>query len=165
MDGYYTTSEYSPAQPKPAKPMSQMDQQMQLQMPMQQPMQMPAQQQMQMPMHQMNPMNQMMQQMQPQQYKYNADLFNIDVKDLFKRATKYFVEGLAVAFVAYYFTKNKLDIKEILMLAITASLAFALLDFASPTIALGTRFGAGFGVGNAMFGLTPGMIAPAMMAV
>uniref|UniRef100_A0A6C0LT27 Uncharacterized protein n=1 Tax=viral metagenome TaxID=1070528 RepID=A0A6C0LT27_9ZZZZ len=89
------------------------------------------------------------------QYKYNGDVFNVDFKDIVKRSVKYLLEGLAVAFVAYYFTKGKLDLKEVILLGITAAFVFAILDTFSPTISLGARFGAGFGIGQAMFGLNP----------
>lgn len=93
------------------------------------------------------------------QYHYNNDVFNVDFKDVLKRVIKYLVEGLAVAFVAYYFVgRNKLDIKDIVMLGITAAFVFAILDTFSPTISLGARFGAGFGIGQGLFGLNPTMI-------
>ena|ERR1700761_8657043 len=95
------------------------------------------------------------------QYKYNNDTFNIDFKDILKRGIKYLIEGLAVAFVAYYFIgRGKLDIKDIVMLGITAAFVFAILDTFSPTIALGARFGAGFGIGQGLFGLNPAIIGP-----
>jgi len=96
-------------------------------------------------------------------YTYNPNVFNTNVADVLKRAIKYLFEGLAVAFVAYYFTKGKLDLKEVVMLGITAAFVFAILDTFSPTIAFGTRFGAGFGIGQAMFGLNPPLIAPMSM--
>jgi len=100
------------------------------------------------------------------QYKYNNDTFNIDFKDVLKRAIKYIVEGLAVAFVAYYFiSKGRLDIKDIVMLGITAAFVFAILDTFSPTISLGARFGAGFGIGQGLFGLNPTIIGPGMIGV
>ncbi|XWV26375.1 hypothetical protein QJ857_gp0698 [Tupanvirus soda lake] len=95
------------------------------------------------------------------QYRYNNDTFNIDFKDIIKRGIKYLVEGLAVAFVAYYFIgRGRLDIKDIVMLGITAAFVFAILDTFSPTISLGARFGAGFGIGQGLFGLNPAIIGP-----
>lgn len=103
----------------------------------------------------------------PNQYKYNNDVFNVDFKDVLKRVIKYLVEGLAVAFVAYYFVgRNKLDIKDIVMLGITAAFVFAILDTFSPTISLGARFGAGFGIGQGLFGLNPTVFAgPGLAAI
>ena len=104
--------------------------------------------------------------MRAMQYKYNNNTFSLDFKDVLKRAVKYLVEGLAVAFVAYYFIgKGKLNIKDIVMLGITAAFVFAILDTFSPTIALGARFGAGFGIGQGLFGLNPGLITPVVPIV
>jgi len=95
-------------------------------------------------------------------HMYNMGAWSVDWRDLFKRGLKYLLEGLAVALVAYYFTKGKLDFKEIALLGITAAFVFAILDTFSPTISLGARLGAGWGVGQTMFGLGPGMLAPAV---
>lgn len=95
-----------------------------------------------------------------QQYTYNQNSFNLNFKEILKRAIKYLVEGLAVAFVAYYFVgKGKLNIQDIVLLGITAAFVFAILDTFSPTVALGVRFGAGFGIGQGLFGVGPGLIA------
>lgn len=100
-----------------------------------------------------------------QNYKYNSHKFTLNFKEILKRAVKYLLEGLAVAFIAYYFiVKGKLDIKEIVALGITAAFVFAILDTFSPTIALGARFGAGFGIGQGLFGLAPGSFLAAPMA-
>lgn len=101
-----------------------------------------------------------------QQYFYTGDTFHINFKDILKRALKYFIEGLAVAFVAYYFvSKGRLNIKDIVMLGITAAFVFAILDTFSPTISLGARFGAGFGIGQGLFGLNPALIGTRVLAV
>lgn len=65
---------------------------------------------------------------------------------------KYVLEGLAVAFVAYYLTGKKTDLFEIAMLGLTASLTFLVLDMFAPSVALGSRQGAGFGMGYGMVG-------------
>jgi hypothetical protein len=97
------------------------------------------------------------------QFGYNSSAFSLDMKEILKRALKYLVEGLSVALVAYYFTKGKLDTKEIIMLGITAALTFAILDAFAPTVSLGVRLGAGFGVGQTMFGLNPTLLAAPMI--
>jgi hypothetical protein len=97
-------------------------------------------------------------------YTYNPGAFSLDWSDILKRAVKYLLEGLAVAFVAYYFTHGKLDMKEVIMLGITAAFVFAILDTFSPTVSLGLRFGAGFGIGQTMFGVAPGMVGAAKPA-
>ncbi|MEM3061969.1 MAG: hypothetical protein QW303_00285 [Nitrososphaerota archaeon] len=106
-----------------------------------------------MPVHPQSPLS-------PRQYTYSQDIFHVDWRNFVRQAIKYLVEGLAVAFVAYYFVgKGRLDIKDIVLLGITAAFVFAILDTFSPTIALGTRFGAGFGIGQGLFGVGPSLIA------
>ena len=100
------------------------------------------------------------------QYKYNKTKFNLELRDVLVKIVKYLVEGLAVAFVAYYLVgRNKLNIRDIVILGITAAFVFAILDIFTPTIALGARFGAGFGIGQGLFGFAPAMIAgPSVIA-
>jgi hypothetical protein len=95
-------------------------------------------------------------------YDYNP--FESDWRDLLKRAVKYLFEGIAVAFVAYAFTRGKLNLREILMLGITAAFVFAILDTFSPTISLGARFGAGFGIGQSVFGVGGVPLAATILA-
>ncbi|AVL94768.1 hypothetical protein ma382 [Moumouvirus australiensis] len=99
-------------------------------------------------------------------YRYNSSHFQWDFGEILRRAVKYLIEGLAVAFVAYYFVgKGKLNIRDIVMLGITAAFVFAILDVFSPTVALGARFGAGFGIGQGLFGLNPAVIGgPSIVA-
>lgn len=99
------------------------------------------------------------------QYVYSNDVFHLDSKDILRRAVKYLFEGLAVAFVAYYVAKGRLDTKDIIILGITAAFVFAILDTFSPTVALGTRFGAGFGIGQGLFGVGPAMLANPLVPV
>jgi hypothetical protein len=148
MDGYYTTSEYSPVQAKKADASAMMPQMPQMPQPsMAQPMAQP------MPSN-MGQMGNAMMAQNP--YQYDSNIFSLDSKEFFKRAVKYIFEGLCVALFAYYFTKNKLDLKEVIMLGLIAAATFAVLDFASPTISLGMRFGTGWG-------LSQGLLSPAMM--
>lgn len=95
----------------------------------------------------------------PPSTNYNSNIFTSNYKEVFKRLFKYLIEGLVVAFVAYFVTKGKLDWKEIIIIGVTAAFVFAILDTFSPTVALGTRFGAGFGIGQTMFGLNPSIMA------
>jgi hypothetical protein len=93
----------------------------------------------------------------PEDYTYNYDVFTWNWMEVAKRGVKYLIEGLAIALVAYYLLHKKLDSREIAILAVTAALVFAILDTFSPTVAYGARFGAGFGIGQTMFGL-PGIV-------
>ncbi len=75
-----------------------------------------------------------------------------DLQEVVKRAVKYLVEGGAVAVAAYYIPKKKMNVEEILMIAITAAATFALLDMYAPSIGSAARQGTGFGIGANMTG-------------
>lgn len=98
--------------------------------------------------------------------KYQTSAFNVDFKEIIKRTIKYLIEGIVVGAVAYFITKHRVDFKDVVMIGVTAAFVFAILDIYSPTVSLGARFGAGFGIGQALFGVTPGIIttnAPMLM--
>lgn len=65
---------------------------------------------------------------------------------------KYLLEGAAVAAAAYYIPRRRVDLQEVLMIALTAAAIFAVLDYFAPAVAAGTRQGAGFGIGMQMVG-------------
>ncbi len=65
---------------------------------------------------------------------------------------KYLLEGIAVSVSAYYLTGKKTNIKEVVILGITASVVFIVLDLFAPSIALSSRQGSGFGIGLNMVG-------------
>ncbi len=71
----------------------------------------------------------------------------LDLQQLARSLFKYFLEGIAVALAAYYIPKRKVDVMEILMIAVTAGLTFLVLDLFSPSIGSGARLGAGLGIG------------------
>lgn len=71
--------------------------------------------------------------------------------DLMTRLLKYFLEGLAVAVVAYWLP-GKLKISEIGMISLTAMATFAILDIYAPSIGASARNGAGFGIGAGLVG-------------
>jgi hypothetical protein len=60
---------------------------------------------------------------------------------------KYLLEGAAVAIAAYYIPRRAVDLKEVAIIAFTAAMAFAVLDFFAPAVSGGARQGAGFGIG------------------
>ena len=82
-----------------------------------------------------------------------------DLQEVVKRAVKYLIEGACVSVAAFYIPGKKLEITEILMIAITAAATFAILDMYAPSIGAATRQGAGFGVGANLVGFPamPGM--------
>lgn len=75
-----------------------------------------------------------------------------DLQEVLKRAVKYLIEGAAVAVAAFYIPKKKMNVEEILMIAITAAATFAILDMYAPSIGNAARQGTGFGIGANMVG-------------
>ena len=63
----------------------------------------------------------------------------LDLGELVKRAIKYLVEGLMVAIAAYAIPKKGLNLD--------AAATFSILDTYVPSLAIGARSGAGFGIG------------------
>ena len=78
----------------------------------------------------------------------------IDIKEIFMRAIKYLVEGGAVAAAAYYIPRKNMNIREIMIIAVTAAAVFAVLDLWAPQISGYARSGAGFGIGASLTGMT-----------
>lgn len=70
----------------------------------------------------------------------------------FDRILKYILEGLAVAVVAYLLLRDRLTQRELLTLALTSAVAFAILDQLTPVMGLGARMGAGVGLGLKLIG-------------
>lgn len=78
---------------------------------------------------------------------------SIDVGDLFRRATKYLLEGLAVAIAAYFIPSHgKMSFSEIIQITLVAVATFIVLDYGSPSIGASARTGAGFGIGAGLVG-------------
>lgn len=73
-----------------------------------------------------------------------------DTKEILIRVLKYLVEGIGVAVAAFYISKKKINMSEIVGIGITAASIFSILDLVSPAVSAGARFGTGFGIGNAM---------------
>ncbi len=76
----------------------------------------------------------------------------LDLNEVFNRALKYILEGLAVG-IACYFTKVTIPFDEILIIAITAAATFAILDMYTPQISNAARLGTGFGIGTKFAGI------------
>lgn len=76
-----------------------------------------------------------------------VQLGGISFNDILKRMIKYVVEGVAVAFAAFYIPKAKMKMQDVMMIALTAAATFAILDMVTPSIAEAARKGAGFGIG------------------
>ena len=77
---------------------------------------------------------------------------DIDFAEILGRVLKYFFEGIAVG-LACFFTA-KLNIEQIIIIAVTAAATFAILDMYTPKVANAARLGTGFGVGSQFAGIT-----------
>ena len=75
-----------------------------------------------------------------------------DVTELIKRIVKYLIEGLMVAIAAFAIPKRSLNLDEIALIALTAAATFSILDTYVPSMAVGARSGAGFGIGANLVG-------------
>ena len=76
----------------------------------------------------------------------------VDIGEVLKRAVKYLIEGLAVGVAAYFIPTKKMNLEEVLMIAVTAAAVFALLDMYAPSIGGAMRQGTGFGLGANLIG-------------
>ena len=76
---------------------------------------------------------------------------DIDFSDILGRALKYFMEGIAVGLACYFTAKLNMD--QIIIIAITAAVTFAILDMYTPQISNAARVGTGFGIGSQFTGL------------
>ena len=82
----------------------------------------------------------------------NQEKFELDLSEIIKRAIKYLLEGAAVAIAARYIPAEKIDLKEISMIAFTAACVFAILDMYAPSVSIAARQGAGFALGSSTVG-------------
>ena len=83
--------------------------------------------------------------------------YSVDFWDVVVRLLKYAFAGLIIVFVALILPNNKLDWGEILILALTATCTFYVLDLLSPpTVSAGARQGVGLGDGFMMVGYPNG---------
>jgi hypothetical protein len=71
----------------------------------------------------------------------------LDFQELVKRIVKYLVEGLVVAIVAFSIPKKQLNVEEIVVIALAATMTFSILDVFVPVMGQTARTGAGFGIG------------------
>lgn len=76
----------------------------------------------------------------------------LDLHEILGRVIKYMVEGGAVAVAAYFIPRKKMNLQEIVMIALTAAAVFAILDLYAPAVGVATRQGAGFGIGAGVVG-------------
>jgi hypothetical protein len=76
---------------------------------------------------------------------------DIDFAEILGRILKYLMEGIAVGLACYFTAKLNMD--QIIIIAITAAVTFAILDMYTPQISNAARMGTGFGIGSQFTGL------------
>jgi hypothetical protein len=76
---------------------------------------------------------------------------DIDFAEILGRILKYLMEGIAVGLACYFTAKLSMD--KIIIIAITASVTFAILDMYTPQISNAARVGTGFGIGSQFTGI------------
>lgn len=75
-----------------------------------------------------------------------------DIAELVRRAIKYFVEGLIVAIVAFLIPRRSLNLEEVLLIALTASATFVILDTYMPAMGVTAKQGTAFAIGTRLVG-------------
>lgn len=70
----------------------------------------------------------------------------------FKYLAKIAAEGTVVALAAYAIPNKKIRVKEIIAIALTAMVTFAIVDMFAPSMASAARLGSGFTIGAKMIG-------------
>ncbi len=68
---------------------------------------------------------------------------------------KYLIEGIAVGAAAFAVGRNKLKMKDVVVIGITAAVVLVILDTFSAQIGDSTRFGAGVALGAKIVGGIP----------
>ena len=74
-------------------------------------------------------------------------MVGLDFSEFVKRAIKYLVEGIMVAIAAFVIPRKKMNVEEVVIIALTAAATFSVLDVFVPSMAGSARGGAGFGIG------------------
>jgi hypothetical protein len=74
---------------------------------------------------------------------------------LCKKAVKYILEGIIVAFASMVLPRTKVDFEAVIAIALVAASTFAILDIFSPDVGAASRVGAGLGIGANLVGGIP----------
>ena len=72
--------------------------------------------------------------------------------EIVKKAIKYIVEGIIVAFASYVIPKQKLNLEEVTVIALVAAATLAILDTFIPSMGVSSRQGAGLAIGTGLAG-------------
>jgi ABC-type Co2+ transport system permease subunit len=78
-----------------------------------------------------------------------------DFSELIKRAIKYIVEGIIVALAAYVIPKKSLNVEEVVIIALSASATFSILDVFIPSMGVSVRNGSALAIGAGISGGIP----------
>jgi hypothetical protein len=81
------------------------------------------------------------------QMNETKDTYLLLTEDPTSLFVKYFLEAIVIASAAYIIPNKKITFTEIAIITAVAILTLFLLDMYSSTVAVGTRFGAGLGIG------------------
>jgi ABC-type Co2+ transport system permease subunit len=68
--------------------------------------------------------------------------------EIVKKAIKYIVEGIIVAFASYVIPKQSLKLEEVTVIALVAAATLAILDTFIPSMGVSSRQGAGLAIGT-----------------
>lgn len=80
-------------------------------------------------------------------------LVKLNKDETIKRALKYLIEWFAIALALKFIPSQKVDLKEIVMVAIVGAIVFALLDTYSPSVSETARKSTGVAIGLKTLGL------------
>jgi ABC-type Co2+ transport system permease subunit len=72
--------------------------------------------------------------------------------EIVKKAIKYIVEGVIVAFASYVIPKQSLKLEEVTVIALVAAATLAILDTFIPSMGVSSRQGAGLAIGTGLVG-------------
>lgn len=78
---------------------------------------------------------------------------DFDINEVLRRTLKYIIEGIAVG-IACWLTAPKLEIDQIIIIAVTAAATFAILDMYTPEVSQAARMGTGLGIGTKFAGIS-----------
>jgi hypothetical protein len=78
-----------------------------------------------------------------------------DFSEFMRKVIKYLILGMCVSVVSALLPKKSMNIEEIVVIGITASAIFAILDVFAPSIGVAARSGAGFSIGAGIVGGIP----------
>jgi len=81
------------------------------------------------------------------------------------RILKYTLEGIMVSTAAFMLPGKKNNLEDVILIGFVAAATFSLLDLFSPSVGIGVRQGAGFGIGANLVGFPnqSNFVGPKMM--